>query len=86
MIFSSRFGLEKIRGITNFLVKDNKLYLNQLHIEGSSAGKVGRTALWNIAKDLGRQYKVNEVIIQGGQRSTGKYKGKVPSPIKIKVE
>ena len=28
---------------------------------------------------------VQEVIIQGGKRTTGKYKGTVPSPIKIKI-
>jgi hypothetical protein len=86
IIFSSRIGKETIEGITNFAVKDGKLYLNQLHLQGSSAGSVGRGSLWNMAKDLGKQYNVNEVIIQGGKRTTGKYKGTVPSPITIKVD
>ena len=47
---------------------------------------VGREALWNMAKDLGRQFNVKEVIIQGGKRTTGKYKGQIPSPIQIKVD
>lgn len=39
-----------------------------------------------MAKDLDKQYNVKEVIIQGGKRTTGKYKGQVPSPIIIKIE
>lgn len=86
MTFSSKIGNETIEGITNFAVKDGKLYLNQLHLQGSSAGQVGREALWDMAKDLGRQHNAKEVIIQGGKRTTGKYKGQVPSPITIKVD
>lgn len=85
MMFSSKIGNETVEGITNFTVKEGKLYLNQLHLQGSSAGKVGRESLWDIARDLGRQYNVKEVIIQGGRRTTGKYKGQIPSPITIKV-
>jgi len=85
MIFSSKVGGETVEGITNFNLKDGKLYLNQLHLQGSSGGEVGRESLWKMAKSLGRQYNVEEVIIQGGRRTTGKYKGQVPSPIKIKV-
>ena len=86
MEFSAKIGDETVEGITNFLVKDGKMYLDQLHLQGSSAGNVGRESLWKIAKDLGRQYNVGEVLIQGGKRTTGKYKGQVPSPITIKVD
>lgn len=85
MMFSSKVGTETVEGISNFTVKEGKLYLNQLHLQGSSAGKVGRESLWDMARDLGRQYNVKEVIIQGGRRTTGKYKGQMPSPITIKV-
>lgn len=63
----------------------DKLHLNGLHLQGSSAGQVGRSNMWNMAKDLGKQFNAKEVIIQGGKRTTGKYKGTVPSPITIKV-
>lgn len=85
LMFSSKVGKETVEGITNFTVKEGKLYLNKLHLQGSSAGKVGRESLWEMARDLGRQYNVKEVIIQGGRRTTGKYKGQMPSPITIKV-
>ncbi len=85
IVFSSKFGDEVVEGISNFKVVGNKLHLNRLHLQGSSASKIGRANLWNMAKDLGKQFKVKEVIIQGGKRTTGKYKGTVPSPITIKV-
>ena len=86
MTFSAKIGDETVEGISNFAVKDGKLYLNELHLQGASAGNVGRQGLWDMAKDLGRQYNVKEVVIQGGKRTTGKYKGQVPSPITIKVD
>jgi hypothetical protein len=42
--------------------------------------------LYNLARDLGKQYGVKEVIIEGTMRQSGKYKGKVPTPINIKVK
>ena len=86
MIFSAKIGDEMVEGITNFAVQDGKLLLNKLHLQGSEAGNIGRGALWEMAKDLGRQYNVKEVIIQGGRRTTGKFKGELPSPITIKVD
>ena len=86
MMFSASVGNETVEGISNFAIKDGKLFLDGLHLQGSSAGNVGRQTLWNLAKDLGKQFNVKEVIIQGGRRTTGRYKGQVPSPITIKVD
>ncbi len=85
IVFSSKFGDEAVEGIANFKMVGDKLHLNGLHLQGSSAGQVGRSNMWNMAKDLGKQFNAKEVIIQGGKRTTGKYKGTVPSPITIKV-
>ncbi len=86
IVFSSQFGDETIEGMANFKMVGDKLHLNGLHLQGSTGGQVGRANLWNMAKDLGRQFNAKEVIIQGGKRTTGKYKGTVPSPVKIKVK
>lgn len=86
IVFSSKFGDETVEGIANFKLVGDKLHLNGLHLQGSSAGQVGRTNMWNMAKDLGKQFNAKEVIIQGGKRTTGKYKGTVPSPITIKID
>jgi len=34
----------------------------------------------------GKQFQVKEIVIQEGKRSIGKYKGKVPSPVIIKID
>jgi hypothetical protein len=86
IVFSAKVGEETIQGISNFRVVGDKLHLNGLHIQGSAAGKIGRANLWRLSKDLGNQFGVRNVIIQGGRRTTGKYKGEVPSPLNIKVE
>lgn len=86
MIFSAKIGDEVVEGITDVIVKDDALILHQLHLQGSKAGDVGRHALWDIAKDLGRQFNVKKVLIQGGKRTTGKFKGTIPSPITIFVD
>ncbi len=84
--FSVKKGDYNIESITHFEIKGDKLFLNQLHLGGAAAGRVGRETLWEIAKDLGKQHNVKEVIIQGGRRTTGKYKGKVPSQVVIKID
>ncbi|WP_245569826.1 RHS repeat domain-containing protein [Flavobacterium soli] len=85
LIFSANIGTETVEGIANFSINEGILYLDKAHIQGSEAGKVGRKALWDMGEDLGRQFNVREVHVQGGVRTTGKYKGKLPSPWIIKV-
>lgn len=85
LMFSAKNGKETIEGISHYLVDEETLYLDQLHLEGSDAGKIGRKVLWEMAKDLGRQHGVQKVVIQGGRRTTGKYSGQIPSPITIEI-
>ena len=86
MMFSATYGDQIVEGISHYRIDNDKLYLDKLHLEGSTAGAIGRKVLWEMAKNLGRQLNVTEVMIQGGRRTTGKYIGKVPSPIKIVVD
>ncbi len=86
LLFSFQMGEENVQGITDFKVETETLYLINLHLQGSESGKIGRGTLWEMAKDLGRQFQAKTVVIQGGKRTTGKYKGQVPSPITIIVD
>ena len=83
--FSSKIGDETVQGMAGLRVEGNALYLDNLHLHGAMPGKVGRKALWDMAKDLGKQYNVQDVFIQGGSRTTGALKGTKPSVIHIKV-
>ena len=86
--FVSKIGTESVEGIANASLKNGKLYLDGLHLGGSenAVRNIGVKNLFEMARDLGRQYGVTEVVIQGGQRTTGKYAGKVPTEITIKVK
>lgn len=86
LLFSFQVGEENVQGITDFKVEIETLYLINLHLQGSESGKIGRKILWEMAKDLGRQFQAKEVVIQGGKRTTGKYKGQIPNPITIIVD
>jgi hypothetical protein len=86
LIFSFQVEDENVQGITNFIVDDEVLYLDKLHLQGSEPGKVGIYKLREMAKDLGRHFQAKKVVIQGGKRTTGKYKGQIPSPITINIE
>ncbi len=57
-MFSAQSGEEVVEGISHYHVNDETLYLDQLHLESSSAGDIGRKVLWEMAKDLGRQHGV----------------------------
>ena len=65
---------------------DGKLILNSLDIQGSSAGKVGVKGLYAIARQLGRDQGVSQVIINGNIRSSGKFAGMFPSQVIINVK
>jgi hypothetical protein len=84
MIFSTKIGPHAIEGIANYTVTGEKLLLDALHIQGGAAGEVGRPALREMFQKIGKQFNVEEVIIQGGKRTTGKYTGQVPSGASIK--
>ena len=56
------------------------------HIGGAKAGEIGTSELFDIARQYGREQGAKKIIIEGGKRSSGKMKGKVPRPITINLE
>ncbi|MCP4120805.1 MAG: hypothetical protein GY751_03550, partial [Bacteroidetes bacterium] len=72
--------------ITGMKKSGDTLNLNGAHIDGLSPGKSSITELKDFARELGRQQGVKEVIVRGGRRTTGANPGKVPRPIRIKVD
>mgnify|MGYP001686017007 CR=1 FL=1 len=53
---------------------------------GAISSSYDRHKLQTCASEGGKQFPVKEIAIQGEKRSTGKYKGKVPSPVIIKID
>jgi hypothetical protein len=59
------------------------LRLDGVHVDGLAPGALGRAGLNAIGYKLLEVADVEEIIIQGGTRTTGKHKGKVPSAIRF---
>ena len=78
------------------IVTKYTLILHGLHIDGPGAGLSSIKELKAIAKLLGKQYGVKEVVVLGGRRTSGASvvgkvaknpgQGKVPKPLIIKIE
>jgi len=71
--------------ITEMTKNGNQLVLSGMHIQGAGAGTSSLSELRNIARVLGQQFSVDEVVINGGDRTSGANVGKTPRPITIKV-
>jgi hypothetical protein len=57
--------------------------IDRAHVEGLEIGALGRAGLNAVGRKLLEVGDVDEIIIQGGTRTTGPTKGKVPSPIRF---
>lgn len=71
--------------ITNLSQNGNQLVLSGLHIQGSGAGSSSLRELREAAREIGSAYGASEVLIQGGERSSGANPGHTPRDISIKV-
>lgn len=85
LCFSFLVGANRIECMTNFTLQEHDLHLDKLHLEGSAINQVGRPALWQVAYQLGRYFGVKTLRIEGGRRTTGRYKGKLPTPFVITI-
>jgi hypothetical protein len=71
--------------ITDIIKQERTLILDRLHIEGPGKGRSSITELLSLAREFGKQNDADEVIIYGGERTTGAKPGKIPRQIKIKI-
>ena len=84
--FSFVVGSQRIECLTNFMRSENELHLFRLHLGGNARNQVGRAALWEVARELGRYFGVKSFHIAGGRRSTGRFRGQAPTPFVIVVQ
>lgn len=59
------------------------LYVRRAHVGGLAPGAVGRTGLNAIGRKLLEDADVDEIVIEGSARSTGRRKGCVPRVIRF---
>lgn len=84
-MFSFVVAGNRVECLTNFVQEGLTVRLLRLHLEGTAQNQVGRASLWQIGRQIGRYFGATTVIVEGGQRTTGRYKGQVPTTITIRI-
>ncbi len=59
------------------------LVIDDAHVQGLTAGALGRRGLHAIGRKLLAEADVDEILIQGGTRTTGRTKGRAPRVIRF---
>lgn len=75
-----------ITAIARMHKEGDQLILSGLHVDGPGPGGSSIEELMNIGRTLGRQEGAKEVVVYGARRTTGANPGRVPRPVRIKVE
>lgn len=73
----------EVRLIGSVSIVGRVLHIEKAHVGGLAPGALGRAGLNAIGRKLLEVADVDQIIIQGGFRSTGKNKGKAPRPIRF---
>jgi hypothetical protein len=59
------------------------LRMDRVHVQGLESGMLGRAGLNAIGRKLLELADVDQIIVQGGARTTGRAKGKIPRTIRF---
>jgi hypothetical protein len=74
-------GVVEIMGSVR--IEGRVLHIDGAHIDGPRPGALGRAGLNAIGRKLLEVADVDEIILQGSTRATGRYRGKVPRRIRF---
>jgi len=72
-----------LRLLANASISNRALRLDHAHVEGLKPGALGRAGLNAIGRKLMELADVDEIIIQGSTRTTGRNPGTAPRPIRF---
>ena len=81
VVITTPAGVVRICGSVS--VVGRRLQIEGAHVGGLAAGALGRAGLNAIAQKLMMEADVDEIVIQGGARTSGKYRGKIPRAIRF---
>jgi hypothetical protein len=73
----------KLRIIGNITRIGRVLHVRKAHADGLHPGALGRAGLNAIGRKLLEEADVDEIIIEGGTRTTGKNAGRSPKPFRF---
>ena len=60
------------------------LRVERAHVDGPGPGVFGRAGLNAIGRKLLEESDVDEIVIEGSARSTGRNKGRIPKPVRLR--
>jgi hypothetical protein len=66
-------------------IEAETLYMSKVDIGGAGALVLGGLFVRKIVKHFGIYFMTKFVVLEGGKRTTGRQKGKIPTTIKVKV-
>ena len=86
-LYTVKYGDETLTVLMGSIQKrGNQLIVNSLDISGSAGGRVSVKGLFDIARQFGKEAGVEQVVINGNVRNTGKFAGQIPSQVIINVK
>ena len=59
------------------------LYCERVHVQGLQAGVLGRAGLNAVGRKILVEIDVDQIVIEGSTRTTGRGKGRTPRPIRF---
>jgi hypothetical protein len=59
------------------------LHCERVHIQGLSAGALGRAGLNAVGRKILVEIDVDQIVLEGSARTTGKREGQTPRPIRF---
>jgi hypothetical protein len=86
IFLSTKIGDDVIEFGGIFSKYNGTLTIKNFGVDGALTNRLGIRGIKDIVADLGRQQGVNQVIIQGAQRTTGANPGKIPSQLIFKID
>jgi len=72
-----------LRLMANVSIIDRTLRIDRAHVEGLKPGALGRAGLNAIGRKLMELADVDEIVVQGSTRTTGRNPGNKPRPIRF---
>jgi hypothetical protein len=71
--------------IAKVIRQDDTIILDGVHVEKLSGGSVDRQQINRLCDEFCRHYQVDELIVRGARRTTGKSAGRIPKPLVHRV-
>ena len=78
-----RTPIGDLKMLASVSVVGRTLRLDAVHVGGLAPGLLGRAGLNAVGRKLLEIADVDEIVLQGSTRTTGRYRGKIPGVIRF---